>query len=1001
MKKYFTLFFTILLTAGIAFSASAQSITGTIIDVASNTPLPGVTVLQKGTTNGTVTDTDGKFSLTLQAAGTKTLLFSSIGYKTQEVEIGNQTTFSISLEEDIALLADIVVVGYGEQDKRDITGAISSVKSEDFNAGVISSPEQLIQGRAAGVQIASTSGEPGAGVNIRIRGTSSVRSGNNPLYVVDGVPLAGNDTQAGGQDFGLGTSSARNPLNFLNPNDIASIDILKDASATAIYGSRGANGVVLITTKKGTGGKGTLDYSYAVSASVVAKKFDLLDRQGYLSAIESFNGAAAAANLDGGADTDWQDEIYRTAITQNHNLSYGAGDQTSNYLFSVSYMDQEGIVERSSLKRFTARFNGTKQFMDGRLIIATQLSISETIDGNVPITDNAGFEGDLIANSIKFNPTQPVRNPDGSLNQQFGPNELNPIALLELSKDFTNTIRALGNISAEFKITDGLSFKTVVGLDRSFASRKAAYSRDLISQATQPSPTREGGRAYFSENQVNNQLWENYFTYKKTFGKVSLNALLGYSYQSFNSNFNNVELANFRTSDLDQMINNYASVNVRTPNSIVPTNSGNVTDELQSFYTRVEMGISNKYLFTATVRMDGSTRFGPNNKYGIFPAFAFKWRIIEEAFVPDFFSDLNLRASFGVTGNQEIPYFLYAPRERYQNWDINSGGDLGGGGLDQVSNANPDLKWESTAQFNVGLDYGFWNNRVTGSIDFYRKSTTDLLAFIRFAEPNVIPFRFENIDANIVNTGIEFSINVVAVDTDDFEWRVGGNVAYNDNLVKRMNTSFDTGVINGQGLTGAFAQRIAQGQPLYAFFLREFGGFDGTGNSIYPEGDVQQFVDASPLPIIVTGISNDFKYKNFDMNIFFTGQFGQYVYNNTQNAFFTAGALAGGRNVTTDVIGNGEDRGNSPDVSTRFLQKADFLRLQNVTIGYNLNVKSKMFSSFRFYINGQNLFVITGYDGPDPEVSVNKQINGVPSAGIDYTAFPRARTFTFGVNARF
>jgi iron complex outermembrane receptor protein len=268
------------------------------------------------------------------------------------------------------------------------------------------------------------------------------------------------------------------------------------------------------------------------------------------------------------------------------------------------------------------------------------------------------------------------------------------------------------------------------------------------------------------------------------------------------------------------------------------------------------------------------------------------------------------------------------------------------------------------------------------------------------AQPAASPFNWENIDADIINTGIEFSLNVVAVDTDDFEWKIGGNVAYNKNEVQNYAGFFDTGAINGQGLSGAFAQRIQGGQPLFAFYLRPFGGFDEDGNSIYPEGDVQQFVDASPLPDVVAGLSNDFKYKNFDMNIFFTGQFGQYVYSNTENAFFTAGALAGGRNVTRNV-GHGEGSGNAPDVSTRFLQRADFVRLQNVTIGYNLNVKSKMFSSFRFYINGQNLFAITGYDGQDPEVSVNKEINGIPSAGIDYTAFPRARTFTFGVNARF
>lgn len=1007
MKKFFTSLFTIMLISGMAFSAMAQTISGTVTDSNDGSGLPGVSILEKGTTNGTVTDGNGKFSLTLKNAGS-TLIVSSVGYKAQEVAVGAQTTFTFSLEEDVALLADVVVVGYGEVEKKDVTGSISSVSAKDFNAGVISSPEQLIQGRAAGVQITQTSGEPGAAVNIRIRGTSSVRAGNNPLYVVDGVPLAGNDTQAGGSDFGLGSSAPRNPLNFLNPNDIASIDILKDASATAIYGSRGANGVVLITTKKGTQGKGSLNYDYAVSLSNITKKYDVLGREAYLDAYESFNGSVARQNQDGGANTDWQDEIFRTGVTQSHNLSFGGGDKTTNYLFSLGYLDQEGVIEESSLKRFSVRFNGTKKFIQDRLTIGVQLSIADTRDGNVPITQNSGFEGDLIANAIKLNPTLPIFDvndvdDDGNTTEytQISGSEVNPLALLALSKDFTNTIRALGNLSAEFQIMEGLSFKTVIGLDRSFSTRKAAFSRDLRTDAVF-----NRGRLYLNENQVDNRLWENYLTYKKTFGKVSLNALLGYSYQSFGNAFNNIEMTNFRTNDLDAMINNYASVNARGATgdrpSIVPTNSGNTKDELQSYYTRVVLGIQDKYLFTATVRIDGSTRFGGNNKYGVFPALAFKWRLIEEEFIPkNIFSDLNLRAGYGITGNQELGYFLYAQRERYGDWDINNGGDLAGGGLDQVSFANEDLQWEQTTQFNFGVDFGFWNNRVTGTIEYYNRSADKILAFIQNAQPSITPFSFRNVDANIVNSGVELALNVVAVDKGDFRWNIAANMAYNKNYVKELANIFDTGAINGQGLTGAFAQRIAQGQALYAYYLRPFGGFDANGVTIYPEGDAQQFVDKSPLPKVIMGLTNDFKYKNFDMNIFFSGQFGQYIYSNTENAFFTAGAIAGGRNVTTKVVGNGESLLNAPDVSTRFLQKGDFVRLQNVTLGYNWTLKDKMISSLRFYINGQNLFVITQYDGQDPEVSTNKQINGVPSAGIDYTAYPRARTFTMGLNVRF
>jgi iron complex outermembrane receptor protein len=978
--------------AAVPLFAQSQ-VTGRVTDSKTGEGVAGVGVVVKGTTTGTVTDADGRYNL--DPKGGTTLVYTSIGYKPQEVEIGGRTSIDITFEEDIAILSDVVVVGYGEVEKKDVTGAMATIKSKDFNAGVISSPEQLIQGRAAGVQITSTSGEPGAGVNIRIRGTSSVRSGNNPLYVVDGVPLAGDETQSGGLDFGLGASAPRNPLNFLNPNDIASIDILKDASATAIYGSRGANGVVIITTKRGQEGKGTLEYSYALSVSSISKKYDILDREGFLDAYEALNGATARASVDGGANTDWQDEIFRTAITHSHNFSFGGSDKTTSYMFALSYMDQEGIIERSNLKRFTARFNGSKKFMNDRLTISTQLTIADNRDGNIPITQTNGFEGDVFGNALKFNPSQPIRNADGTFYQP-STSEINPVAFLALSKDDTKTLRALGNLGAEFKIIEGLSFKTVLGLDRSYSDRKAAYSRDLRTEAIQ-----NKGRAYFADVQVDNRLWENYFTYKKNFGKVSLDALLGYSYQQFNLVTSGFEMTNFRTSDLDLMLNNIASLDASGGKGIVPVNSSNIKDELQSFYTRFTLGFSNKYVFTATVRSDGSTKFGSGNKYGVFPSFAFKWRIIEESFAPKIFSDLNLRLGYGVTGNQEIPHNLYQQRQRFGNWDINTGGDVVGGGLGDVAFANPDLKWETTAQFNAGLDFGFWNNRITGSLDFYNKNTNDLLIQVVSAQPAAQPFVWRNLDADVVNTGVELSLSVVALDGDKLKWTVGGNVSYNKNEVKNFAGLINTGRINGQGLTGAFAQRIAQGQPLFAFFLREFGGYDDNGISIYPSGDVQQFVNASPLPKVILGFTNDLKYGNFDLNIFFSGQFGQYVYNNTANALFTAGALGNGRNVSADVPGSGESRLNAPDVSTRFLEKADFVRLQNITLGYNLALKSKMISSVRFYINGQNLFVISGYSGQDPEVSTNKAIDGVPSAGIDYSAYPRARTFTFGANIRF
>ena len=482
-------------------------------DAETGEPLIGASILVVGTSTGTITDFDGKYSLDLPEGAT-TLQFSYTGYGSQDIEIGSQTTVDIALSAG-EVLDEVVVVGYGTVKKSDATGAVTSVTDKDFNKGVVTAPEELIQGRAAGVQVTTASGEPGAGINIRIRGTSSVRSGNNPLFVVDGVPLSGGNTSADGSNSGLGRSSARNPLNFINPADIASIDILKDASATAIYGSRGANGVVIITTKSGSKGKGVLDYSYSLGVSNISNKYDLLGRDEFLAAYAEFNGAAAAATLDGGADTDWQDEAFRTAMTHNHNLSFGGADDKGSYRFSLSYQDQEGIFEESALNRVTGRFNGSRKFINDRLTLGTQFTVSNIHDDNVAVTDNSGFRGDLMGNVIKANPTQAVRDSKGEFIQP-GITEPNPMAILALSESFTNTLRGLGNINAEYEIVNGLKFKTVLGFDRSFSNRTDAFSRDLVVGDV------DGiGRLYLNDIEVNNILWENYFTYNKDFGSSS------------------------------------------------------------------------------------------------------------------------------------------------------------------------------------------------------------------------------------------------------------------------------------------------------------------------------------------------------------------------------------------------------------------------------------------------------------------------------------------------
>jgi iron complex outermembrane receptor protein len=966
--------------------AQDKNVTGKVTDSGDGSGLPGVTVQVKGTNKGTQTDATGSYKIAVP--GGSTLVFSFVGYAKQEVSVGNRSEINVGLASETKALDEVVVIGYGTVKKKDATGAVNAIGTKDFNKGIVSSPEQLMQGRVPGVQITQSSGEPGGGINVRIRGTSSVYGGNNPLFVVDGVPLSGDNTSGDGDASGVGRQAAKNPLSFMNPDDIASIDILKDASATAIYGSRGANGVVLITTKKGKTGKGTLDYGYSLGISSITKKYDLLSASEF---------AAANPTQNQKGSTDWQDQIFRTAITNQHNLAYGGGDNSGSYRFSLGYMGQEGIIEKSKMTRYSVGFNGNKKFINDRLTIGTSVNLANTEDVGVPISENSGFTGDLLAGVLKSNPTMSVYKADGTYNQP-GITEPNPVAFLNLSKDNTNTLRALGNFNAELQIATGLKFKTVIGFDRSFSTRKSAYSKDLVIEGVSGL-----GRAYVRDIQVNNRLFENYFTYDKDFSKnFTFNALLGYSYQTFEREGKNITATNFRVSELDLMLNNLASANSGTKGSLIQ-NSFAERDELQSYFGRVNVSINSKYLLTGTLRVDGSSKFGGNNKYGYFPSFAFKWKLFEEAFVPrDVFSDLALRVGYGITGNQSIPHNLYDRRDRYSNWSINQGGDnIEGGGLNAVAFNNPDLKWETTSALNIGLDFAILKNRLSGNIEFYEKHTKDLLFQVVSAQPAPTPFVWKNLDTDIQNRGVELGLNAQVIDGGDFTWEVLYNMAYNKNLVKNLVGVYDTGEINGQGLSGAFAQRIAEGQPLFAWFLRQFGGYDSNGNSVYPEGDFQQFIGKSPLPTVTAGLTNNFKYKGFDLSFFFNGVFGSYLYSNTANAFFTAGAFANGRNVVKSVIGNGEGPLNAPDVSTRFLEKGDFVRLQNLTLGYKIKTGSKNISNLRVFVTGQNLLTFTNYSGQDPEVNTNKSLNGIPSAGIDYTAYPRARTWTVGANISF
>lgn len=1019
----------LLLGAFLCFGlARAQTVSGTVSDA--NGPLPGASVLVKGTTNGTQTDFDGNYTLN-DIGDSAVLTISYIGFKTVEVPVNGRSTINVTMEEDAQALEEVVIIGYGQTTIEDATGAVAVVNADDFNQGVISSPEQLIQGKTAGVQITQSSGEPGAGISVRIRGTSSVRSNNNPLFVVDGMPLSGQDVSAGGASLGAGDSSAKNPLNFLNPNDIESMSILKDASATAIYGSRGANGVIIITTKSGRSGKGQFEYSSELSYSTPSKKFNLLNRQEFLAALPAYGGSPAA--LDYGSSTDWQEIILRSTASQNQNLSYSKNYGSGNVRASFGYGKQFGVVEGYAQERITGRINASQRFLQDKLKVDANLSLSRVNDDGGAISNNAGSTGDLIGAAYFANPTWPA-----STSFTTGGSEINPLQLLNYYDDVTRTNRFLGNVSAEYSITPELKAKVGIGYDKSNSTRGQAQS--ALSDGIGNAPGQ--GQGVLGNVETKGELLDLTLTYDKDFGDSHLTALVGYSFQSYQREGKTINGLGFSTTHLSQMLSDmeraasmaegqldgsYQQFGHNGTNTFVnrlfPTVSQNeavdpfvglpvaalsgdyydYTDELQSFFGRAEYTMSNKYILTATLRVDGSSRFGPNNQYGYFPSGAFAWKIAEEDFIGDAFSTLKLRLGYGIVGNQEgLGYGNFTLRQRFGGIGIDRNHNINPPGLAIQSFTNDDLKWEETAQASIGLDFGFANDRFTGSVDVYHKTTNDLLLNQEAAQPSPQPFFFGNLDAEVINKGVEVSMNYDIIQAMDASWNLGFNVAYNDNMVKNFDGQIQTGEISGNGLTGAYAQLLAGGQPLGSFYLREFGGYDSDGISLYPEGDVQKFVGKNALPEITLGINTSATYKNWSLSAFLTGQYGFHVYNNTQNAYFTAGIIGVGKNITKDVLTNGESNANAADVSTRFLEKGDFLRLQNAVLGYNVPVSGDgAFKSLRLSLTGQNLFIITDYSGLDPEVNVPKSLNNIPSWGIDYTSFPRARTVTLGISATF
>jgi iron complex outermembrane receptor protein len=995
-----------------------QSIKGVVTDADGS--LPGVSITIKGTTTGVQTDFDGNYAI--NASQGDVLVFSYLGYTTEERSVGSQNVINVTMVQDRSELDEIVIIGYGSTTIKDATGAVASVKAGDFNQGVISSPEQLIQGKTAGVQIASASGEPGAGIAIRIRGSNSIRSNNNPLFVVDGIPLSDESTVPSSGGVVDGGDSARNPLSFINSSDIESISVLKDASATAIYGSRGSNGVIIITTKSGKNSRGgVFEFSSNLSFSDPANRYDLFNADQYRSNFTTVTGNQVPTFDDAGGNTDWQNVIMRSTVSSNTNFTYSNSYDKGNLRASFSYADQNGILEKSGQERISGRINATQFFLEDKLKLNVQSSFARVNDEVPLVSGGAGASGNIIGAAYAALPTWP-NDPNFFLEG----NRLNPANMLANYDATTETDRLLLNASLEYSITDNLTAKVNLGYDTSDSNASSLVTGEYNNSGR----ITGNGQASYNTLEVTSNLVEFTMNYNKDFENSNLDATLGSSFQDFRrQGFSSQgwgiggasSLASI-TSELQSGVSgSYQQFGYDSNSSFVnrlsPFNNSDVlsagssfsslwldafdnTDELQSFFGRVNYSLNEKYLFTATVRADGSSRFGTNSKYGFFPSAAFAWKLSEEDFVGENISTLKLRTSAGITGNQGgLGYANYLKRQRFSSPGISDDGTINRPGLTTVAVQNPDLKWESTLDLNVGLDFGFNSDKLRGAIDLYRKETSDLLFRQSAAAPAFDPFVFKNLeDGKVINQGVEFSLGYELVETENSSFSVDFNIAYNKNTVEGLRgATADFGVLNGPGLTGAFAQRLGEGMSLFSYYMAEYSE-DATGTPNF-SADTKDFVGKDALPDINTGLSLNFKSGNFDASAYFSGQFGFYVYNNTANAFLNRPTFATSRNGTTTGLTN-----TSQEVSTLYLEKGDFIRLQNLSFGYNVPLKEKgSLKSMRLSLNGQNLFIITDYSGLDPEVSsaTGDLGSGIPSAGIDYTSFPRPRTITFGISAKF
>ncbi|MDR1602012.1 MAG: TonB-dependent receptor [Tannerella sp.] len=941
-----------------------RTVSGVVVTAFGET-LPGAAIVVDGTTIGVVSDIDGAFTLKVPA-DRKSITVSLLGMTPQTVVLGTADSYRVVLQEESFELNEVVAIGYGSVQKRDISGSITNVTGEKFNKGVVTSAEQMIKGQVAGLVVTSPGGDPTASATIRLRGTTSLVGGNGPLIVVDGIP-------------GI-------YLNSVAPQDIESVSVLKDASAAAIYGARSANGVIMITTKKGKAGKATLSYDGYFGVENLTRTLDMLTADDWRKYVKDRNITDA---MDYGANTNWVKELYRTGYSQNHNLSITGGTENSTYRASVNYLDQKGIAIANEQQRLSTNVAFDQKALDGKLRLL--LNANATIEdfGKVPTSS-------VFTYAPNLNPTLPVYDKDGKYMEVLSNYEYyNPVALLHqlISDEKRNYFT--GRMQLEYKITDALTATVNGAMERSDLLSGFYGSRESPAYLTVK------GYARRSVNEYNSKLFESMLSYNKTFGRHKVNAIAGYSWQEFIWEDFSAQNRTFVT-DL------FTYNSLGSGNGLLPTDvsSYKQSNKLISFYARANYAYADKYIFTGTLRRDGSTKFGKDNKWGIFPSGSLAWRVSQESFMENksWVDDLKIRLSYGITGNQDIPNykasalygssgFYYQAGEFHTQYAPNQ-------------NENPNLKWEETAQLDFGIDYFLFGGKLRGSIDYYNKRTSNLLYDYPVPSP---PYQYGNMMANVgevENRGIELSVESTIVDRKDFSWDLGFNFAKNKNKVIALsNDQFNLDIVylgewslNGLRET---TEILKAGLPLGTFYGAKYIGKDENGIFQYDGGEDGNFVYSDDrqiigcaLPDFTVNMTNAFSYRNLSLSFMLRGVFGNDIVNSTALYLEDINRMPG-NNVLKAAL---DKPAQSLVYSSYYIEDGSFVRMEYLTLGYDFKLKpDAKIRNLRLTATANNLFVITGYSGIDPEINADGLVFGIDARNY----YPKTRSFSLGLNISF